>query len=184
MRIRLLALGLALILALTACGGDDDGGDTTSAPIGADDTVAAEDTATPAGDVASQTVDACALVSEATVASIAEGASPTATEGSFGDDYGAASGCRWDDGDFLFPVEVSVTAGADAYTVTREFVTELGGIETPEVSGVGDEAFTYDEGSGVIEVITRQGDMVVSVRVRSTDPSAAIGIANEALSNL
>ncbi len=178
MRIRLLALGLALILALTACGGDDDGGNTTSEAVAGDDTTA------PAGDGASETVDACALVSDETVASIADGATPTATEGSFGDDFGAASGCRWDDGDFLYPVEVSVTAGRDAYAVTREFVTELGGIETPEVSGVGDEAFTYDEGSGIIEVITRQGDMVVSVRVRSTDPSAPIGIANEALSNL
>ena len=182
MRYRLLLLGLALILTLAACGGDDSAPD--DAPP--DDTGAESDDTAPAasGDSGVVPEDACALVSTATVDSIAEGTTAEPTEGTFGSDFGAAAGCRWDDGDFIYPLELSVTGSADAYGYSRELVTELGGIETPDVTGVGDEAFTFDEGSGVLEVVTRQGDVVVSVRARTTNGALPIAIANEVLGNL
>ena len=171
-------------LALGACG-DDAGDDATSEVTeGLDDIADAGDA--PSTDVTVEVPDdACALLSDASVEEIAGGpTTPTRRESPFGDDFGPAVRCSWTNDDFLPPVEVTVTGNPEVFDYARGLVEELGSIDTEPVSGVGDDAYTFDEGSGVLELVARSGDQVIQVRAATDDGAALIALANEVVLNL
>lgn len=177
------ALVAAVALPLAACGGDDGDED------GADDTVEAVPDAAPDSPSTDVTVavpdDPCALLSDESVASIAGGPTdPEVRDSAYGDDFGPSVRCSWTNDDFLPPVEVTVTGNREVFDYARGLVEDLGGIESEPVSGIGDDAFTFDEGSGVLELVVLVEDQVVQVRAATDDRAELASLASEVIINL
>lgn len=181
-------LATVAVLAIGACGDDGDGdGDDAASEVAEDlDDVVGGAPDAPSTDVTVEVPDdACDLLSEASVEEIAGGpTTATPADSPFGDDFGPSVRCMWTNDDFLPPVEVMVTGNPEVFEYGRGLVEELGSIDTEEVTGVGDEAYTFDEGSGVLELDVRSGDRVIQVRAATDDGAALIALANEVVLNL
>lgn len=185
-RVKVWALAALVVLPLAACGGDDDDGDTATDDAASEVADAASGSGAPSTDVTvAVTDDPCALLSDASVEEVAGGpTTPEAGDSAYGDDFGPSIRCRWTNDDFLPPVEVTITGNPGVFEYARGLVEELGRIDTEPVSGIGDDAFTFDEGSGVLELVVRVGDQVVQVRAATDDGAQLNALAGEVVLNL
>ncbi len=168
--IRIALLTIAALVALTACGGDDDEGDS---PLDQ------EPTATPGGPTPEGTTSPTAATTLPEITSLCDLVTQEDVEEALGESVTGASEFR--------DVSCAYSTASGGVSIERgsQDNFELGIYRTGDlgepVSGIGDEAAWYVQGVGGLNIlIVHKGDFYFQIRLRpELDSAAQLEIAKD-----